>query len=212
LLNLLTKIVASPFTLMGKLIPGGGTEEDLQFIAFDPGSATVPDQEVKKLEALAKGLEERPGLRLEIAGTSDPALDRAAIRTRKLKDQLIAMRQRERGHATPPEELSSEDESRLVIDLYETQREQLEKTAPSRPTEAVQKPLTVPEMKQRLVAAILVDESELRTLARQRAEQVRDQLIEGGKLAGERVFLLETDLTVSGNEQVRSPLTITAGS
>jgi hypothetical protein len=78
LLNLLTKIVASPFTLMGKLIPGGGNEEDLQFIAFDPGSATVPDQEVKKFEALAKGLEERPGLRLEIAGTADPELDRAA--------------------------------------------------------------------------------------------------------------------------------------
>jgi hypothetical protein len=67
-------------------------------------------------------------------------------------------------------------------------------------------------MKQWLVAAILVDESELRTLARQRAEQVRDQLIQGGKLAEERVFLLEIDLTVSGNEQVRSPLTITAGS
>ena len=62
LLNLLTKIVASLFTLMGKLIPGGGTEEDLQFIAFDPGSATVPDQEVEKIDALAKGLEERPGL------------------------------------------------------------------------------------------------------------------------------------------------------
>jgi hypothetical protein len=213
LLNLLTKIVASPFTLMGKLIPGGGAEEDLQFIAFGPGSATVPDQEVKKFEALAKGLEERPGLRLEITGTADPELDRAAIRMRKLREQLIAMRQRERGGASPQsEELSSDDESRLVIDLYETQREQLEKTAPSRPTEAVQKPLTVPEMKQRLVAAILVDESELRALARQRAEQVRDQLIEGGKLAEERVFLLETDLTVSGNEQVRSPLTITAGS
>ncbi len=213
LLNLLTKIVASPFTLMGKLIPGGGTEEDLQFIAFDPGSATVLDQEVKKFEALAKGLEERPGLRLEIAGTADPELDRAAIRMRKLREQLIAMRQRERGHASPQsEELSSEDESRLVIDLYDTQREQLEKTASSRPIEAVQKPLTVPEMKQRLVAAILVDESELRTLARQRAEQVRDQLIQGGKLAEERVFLLEIDLTVSGNEQVRSPLTITAGS
>src|SRR4029077_2080922 len=55
LLNLLTKIVASPFTLMGKLIPGGGTEEDLQFVAFHPGSATVSDGELQKLEALAKG-------------------------------------------------------------------------------------------------------------------------------------------------------------
>ncbi|MEK6764233.1 MAG: DUF748 domain-containing protein [Nitrospirota bacterium] len=213
LLNLLTKIVASPFTLMGKLIPGGSTEEDLQFIAFDPGSATVPDQEVKKFEALAKGLEERPGLRLDIAGTADPELDRAAIRMRKLKDQLIAMRQREQGHASgQSEELSSGDESRLVIDLYDTQREQLEKSAPSRPTEAVKKPLTVQEMKQRLVGAIPVDESELRTLARQRAEQVRDALIEVGKLAEERVFLLEADLTATGNEQVRSLLTIAAGS
>jgi len=54
LLNLLTKIVASPFTLMGKLIPGGGAEEDLQFIAFDPGSATVPDQEMKEIRSLGK--------------------------------------------------------------------------------------------------------------------------------------------------------------
>jgi len=213
LLNLLTKIVASPFTLMGKLIPGGGAEEDLQFIAFDPGSATVPDQEVKKFEALAKGLEERPGLRLEIAGTADPELDRAAIRTGKLKDQLIAMRQRERGQSSPKlEELSSKDESRLVTELYEKQREQIEKAGPPQPTDAVQQPPTVMEMKQRLAAAILVDELELRALASQRAEQVRDQLIKGGTLAEERLFLLETDLAASGNTQVRSLLTITAGS
>ena len=67
-------------------------------------------------------------------------------------------------------------------------------------------------MKQRLTATIVVDELELGALARQRAEQVRDQLIAGGTLAEERVFLLEPDLTASGNEQVRSRLTITAGS
>jgi hypothetical protein len=213
LLNLLTKIVASPFTLMGKLIPGGGAEEDLQFIAFDPGSATVLDQEVKKLEALGKGLEERPGLRLEIAGTSDPALDRAAISARKLKEQLIAMRQRERGKASPKlEELSGEDEARLITELYEKQQEQLEQSIQPNPTGAAPKPPTVEDMKQRLAEAIPVDDVELRTLARQRAEHVRDELIEVGKLAEERLFLLETDLTASGNEQVRSRLTITAGS
>jgi hypothetical protein len=81
------------------------------------------------------------------------------------------------------EELSSEDESRLVTDLYDTQREQLEKSAPSRPTEAVKKPPAVEEMRQRLAEAISVDEAELRALARQRAEQVRDELIEVEKLA-----------------------------
>ncbi len=173
----------------------------------------VPDGELKKLEALAKGLEERPGLRLDITGTADPVLDRAAIGTRKLKEQLIAMRQRERGHASPKsEDLSSDDESRLVTELYEKQREQIEKAAPSQPTETVLKPPTVEDMKQRLSVAIPVDEPELRALARQRAEQVRHELIEVGKLAEERVFLLEIDPTASGNEQVRSRLTITAGS
>jgi hypothetical protein len=213
LLNLLTKIVASPFTLMGKLIPGGGTEEDLQFVAFHPGSATVPDGELQKLEALAKGLEERPGLRLAVTGTADPILDRAAIRTRKLKEQLLAMRQREGGHAFPKSEgLPSEDESRLVTELYEKQREYIEKTTPSQSTEAVPKPPTVEDMKQQLALTIPIEEPELRALARQRAEQVRDELIEVGKLSEERVFLMETDPTASGNEQVRSRLTITAGS
>jgi len=213
LLNLLTKIVASPFTLMSKLIPGGGDGEDLQFIEFAPGSATATDGELKKLEVLAKGLEERPGLRLDITGTSDPTLDRAAIGLRKLKVLLSAMRQRERRQASSKsEELSSEDEARLVTELYEKQWAQIEKSTPSNMTEAAPAPPTVMEMKQRLAAAIPVDEPELRALARERAEQVRDQLIEGGRLAGERVFLQETDQTVSGNDQVRSRLTITAES
>ena len=213
LLNLLTKIVASPFMLMGKLIPGGGAEEDLQYIAFHPGSATVPDGEMKKLEVLAKGLEKRPGLRLDITGTADPTLDRAAIGTRKLMERLIAMKQRERGQASPKlEKLSSEDESILVAELYDQQREQIEKTLLSQPTETVPQPPTVKDLKQRLVATIPVDELELLALARQRAEQVRDQLVEGGTLEEARVFLLEPDPTVSGNEQVRSRLTIAAGS
>lgn len=213
LLNLLTKIVAAPFTLIGSLIPGGGDAESLQFIAFHPGSATVPNEELKKLEVLAKGLEERPGLRLDITGTADPAMDRPAIGMRKLKEQLIAMRQREKGQASPKsEELSREDESRLVAELYEKQREENEKAVPFQPTAAEPMPPTLEEMKQRLAAAIPVDEPELRVLARQRAEQVRDQLLQVGKLAGERVFLQETDPTVSGNEQVRSRLTIAAGS
>ena len=209
LLNLLTKIIASPFTLIGKLIPGGDAE-DLQFIEFPPGSATASDEELKKLAALAKGLEERPGLRLEITGAADPALDRAAIGTRKLKEQLIAIRQRERGQALAKfEELSSEDESRLVTGLYEKQREQFEQTVSPSPVSP--KLPTVEEMKQRLAIAISVTDTELRTLARQRAEAVRDQLIEVGKLEGERVFLLEIDPAASGNERVRSRLTITAG-
>lgn len=213
LLNLLTKIVASPFTLMGKLIPGGGDGEELQFIEFQPGSTAVASEGTKKIEVLAKALEERPGLRLDITGTADPVRDREALRANRLSEQLRAMRQRERGTAIAKEEpLSIDEEQRLVTELYEQRRNQLAAAAPAQPAGAPTKPLTPQEMKQQLAVLLPVDETELRTLARQRAEQVRDQLIEVGKLAGERVFLQETDPTASGNEKVRSRLAITSGS
>lgn len=213
LLNLLTKIVASPFTLMGKLIPGGGDGEELQFIEFQPGSTAVPSGEAKKIEALAKALEERPGLRLGITGTADPARDSEALRANRLTEQLRAMRQRERGKAAAKDEpLTIDDEQRLVTELYEQPRNQVAASAPPQPAGAPSKPLTVQEMKQQLAVSFPVDETELRILARQRAEQVRNQLIEAGKLTEERVFLQEIDPKASGNEMVRSRLTITAGS
>jgi outer membrane protein OmpA-like peptidoglycan-associated protein len=213
LLNLLTKIVASPFTLMGKLIPGGGDGEELQFIEFQPGSVAVASEETKKIDALAKALEERPGLRLDITGTADPTRDREALRENKLNEQLRSMRQRERGKtAAKDEPLSIDDEQRLVTELYEQRRNQLVASAPPQPAGVLQKPPLIEEMKHQLAASLPLDETELRTLARQRAEQVRDQLIEAGKLAEERVFLQEIDPTASGNEKVRSRLRITAGS
>jgi hypothetical protein len=132
---------------------------------------------------------------------------------KRLHEQLRAMRQRERGRAVAKDEpLAVDDERRLVTELYEQRRIQLAASAPPQPAGAPSKPLTLQEMKQQLAASLSVDETELRTLARQRAEQVRDQLIEVGKLAEERVFLQEIDPTASGNEKVRSRLTITAGS
>ena len=213
LLNLLTKLVTSPFTLMSKLIPGGGDGEELQFIEFQPGSAAMATEEMKKIGVLAKALEERPGLRLDITGTADPTRDREALKANKLNEQLQTMRQQERGKAAVKDDpLSIEDEQRLVTELYEQRRKQFEAPVPSQPTGTPAKPFTVQEMKQQLTASLPVEETELRDLARQRAERVRDQLIEVGKLAEERVFLQEIDSSASGNEKVRSRLTITTGS
>ncbi|MEO5630971.1 MAG: hypothetical protein ABIQ24_10745 [Nitrospiraceae bacterium] len=66
-------------------------------------------------------------------------------------------------------------------------------------------------MKQQLAASLLVDETDLRLLAQQRAKQMRGQLTGEGKLADERVFLTEVDLIASDHEKVRSRLNITAG-
>lgn len=204
LLNLLGKVVASPFALMGKLVPGGGgSEGDLQFIEFQPGSAELPESEMKKLEALGKALDERVGLRLDIKGTTDSALDVPVLQTMKLRDQLFAMS----GGAKPDqEELSPKEEQRLVEKLYAKLPLPDPSATPAEPTQP-----TVAEMKRKLAAAIQISTSELETLAHQRAETIRRHLLESGKLTEERVALLDAGVAESGHEKVRTQLALSAG-
>jgi uncharacterized protein involved in outer membrane biogenesis len=210
LMNLLSKLVASPFTLMGKLIPGGGNAEELQFFEFLPGSAELAAAELKKAEALTVALEERPGLRLEITGTADPARDRGALALQQLKAQLSAKWQQER--ALPKDvELPAAEEERMIKELFEQQRTQPPGAVPPTKPDGTPTAPTVEEMRQQLAASIPVDEAGLRSLADQRAKVIRNQLAGEGKLADERVYLTEVDLTASDHEKVRSRLSITAG-
>jgi Domain of Unknown Function (DUF748) len=210
LLNLLTKIVASPFTLMGKLIPGGGDAEELQYLEFDPGAVAVVATELKKVEAIAKGLEERPGLRLEVTGTADPVRDRKVLALQKLKAQLLARWQQGKG-ISKEVDLPIVEEERAIKELFDQPRSRQPVATPAEGAQLPSKPPTIEEMRQQLVAAMPVPDSDLRLLAQQRAEQMRGQLVVDGKLADERVFLTEVDLTASDHEKVRSRLNITAG-
>ena len=209
LLNLLTKLVASPFTLMGKLIPGGGNAEDLQYVAFEPGSAALTPAELQKIDALMKGLEERPGLRLEIIGTADPMRDRQVLAQQQLQEQLRSKWRQERGGAKEGDFPPAEEEG-LIKELFDQLRSQ-QPAQPQKPDTPPQTP-TLEEMRRQLVASITVEDGLLRTLARTRAEHVHAQLVGEGKLVEERVFLTEVDVAATGHEKVRSRLNITAGS
>ena len=203
LLNLLGKVAASPFALMGKLVPGGGSEENLQFIEFEPGSASLADSELTKLEALEKALDERAGLRLDIKGTTDSTLDVAALQRMKLRDQLFAMS----GGAKPGQaELSPKEEQRLVEKLYAKLPMPDPSVTPAEPTQP-----TVEEMKRKLAAAVQISANDLEALAHQRAESIRRHLLKNGKLTEERVALLDTGVAESGHEKVRTQLSLSAG-
>jgi hypothetical protein len=82
IVNILEKVAASPFSLLGAVIGGGG--EELGWQDFALGSAELTPDGKKKLDQLAKGLDARPALKLEIAGSVDSdgdheGLQRAAI-------------------------------------------------------------------------------------------------------------------------------------
>jgi hypothetical protein len=86
IVNLLTKVATSPFSLLGALF--GGRGEEVSYQDFVPGHADLEVAETNKLDALVNGLYERPGLQLEIQGSVDPDADREGLRRVALEKQL----------------------------------------------------------------------------------------------------------------------------
>jgi hypothetical protein len=86
ILNILTKVATSPFSLLGAAFGGGG--EELSYEDFAPGSAGLSPASRQKLDSLVKGLYERPGLQLEISGSVDPVSDRDGLQRAALEKQL----------------------------------------------------------------------------------------------------------------------------
>ncbi len=212
LLNLLGKVVASPFSLLGKLVPGGGSGDDLQFVEFQPGSAVLADDEVKKLALLEQALDERAGLRLDIKGTADAVVDGAALRRRKLMDRLVTKLRRERGKPVGPEEVSAEEEQRFVAELFAELQAKQAGVSGKTAEQAESTPPSAEEMKERVLAEIPVADADLEFLAMERGEAVRTRLLESGKLGSGRVFLLEAGAADPGHERVRTQLALGAGS
>jgi hypothetical protein len=154
-----------------------------------------------------KGLEERPGLRLEITGTADRSRDRQAVASQRFQE-MLRNRWRQENGGKPEVTIPQEAEARLIAQLFEQWRSQ--QPQPTQPPDP--KPPTTEEMKRQLVESIKVEDDALRSLARTRAEHVQAQMVGDGKLPEERVFLTDVDVTASDQDKVQSRLNITAGS
>ena len=70
-------MASSPFAALGSLVGGNG--EELSYVEFEFGSGILRPEQMEKLDKLAKALEERPGLRLEIIGRADREKDRSVL-------------------------------------------------------------------------------------------------------------------------------------
>jgi len=79
IVNLITKIVTAPFRALGGLL--GDKGEQMDAIAFSPGSDRLLPPELKKIKKVVEALEKRPQLRLVVQGRFDPEVDSEALRT-----------------------------------------------------------------------------------------------------------------------------------
>ncbi|WP_370261144.1 DUF748 domain-containing protein [Limnobacter sp.] len=81
--NVISKIATAPFRALGALL-GGGQEEALGNVAFEPGKTNLSPPQRENLATLAQALNNRPNLGLELNGTWANA-DRVAMQALQLR-------------------------------------------------------------------------------------------------------------------------------
>ncbi|WP_353115204.1 DUF748 domain-containing protein [Nitratidesulfovibrio sp.] len=189
-LNLMVKVVTSPFALVGSVLTLGSGGRDMRYVEFPPGVATLNEAAEKDLRAVVEVLRQRPRLKLEVQGTAEPDGD-----TRGLKEQALLRALREAKHAS----LSRAERARVNVDdviidtdEYEDLLDEVYKDAPfDKPRNVVgfTKSQPVAVMEAALKEHHDVTPEALKELATARAKTVRDKLLEIDPALGERVFL-----------------------
>ena len=181
--NLIVKAVASPFALLSSVFGGG---DELSEVAFIAGRATPEDDGVKRLESLAKALNDRPGLKLEVTGQADPDADRAAL-GRALLDRKLRARKLE-------ETTGKGAEGGALRDVVLTPEERARHLSAMAREAGVVPPKDAPDplkaTEDALLAKQAVGDDELRALAERRGRSVRNWLVEKGGVPVERVFVM----------------------
>ena len=211
--NLLTKVVTSPFALLGSLF---GASEEISFVDFGSGSAALSAKAQSKLRTLAKALGERPALNLDLPLVVKPDVDGPALAEQYWRaDRERLVRRRLGARASNADSIAkliaTPKEYRALLEgAY---REAYGKKAVIPPARAAaanavpqmaaassapkpgadaQVPDTVANawLEQQLKAKIAIGQSDLDALARERAQKVQRIILEGTGVDPARVFVI----------------------
>ncbi|MEQ1636761.1 MAG: DUF748 domain-containing protein [Methylococcales bacterium] len=195
--NMLTKVISSPFKALGALTSSAA---DLSQVNFKEGSDSLSDTEQTKLQDLAKALAQKPELSVEIKGSAYTKQDWPALQDDALLDQLKAAKAAElkaRGKNQLAEyvDLSEGDSLRLLADLFIKKFPHLGKRSLFGTPELIGSDKDFETVaKQQLATIITPDKQRLAALAAARARNIAQNLIQKGKISHERIFILESSV------------------
>jgi uncharacterized membrane protein len=199
ILNVFTKAITSPFALIGSLFGGG---EELSYVEFDYGYSTISAKMKERLQTVAKVLDDRPAIRIEIAGRIDPDRDREGLKQALMERRVKAQRLEELVKAGT--EAGSLDDIEIPAKDYPKYLERAykaEKFPKPRNLVGMVKDLPVEEMEKLMMANMKADDEALRDLADRRAKAASQWLGREGKVAADRVFLLKPNLSAKEGPQ-----------
>ncbi len=207
--HLITRVATSPFWAVSGLL--GHSHEDLARVDFDPGSDRVTEDEQAVLAKITDLLEARKGLRLDVRGRADPEIDRDGLRRARILEDVRqsvfeARSSRERRKLGDPEALDLDQDEELA-GLERLLQERL-----GRGVEALvpvdQRPKSGPQRTAALIEAafsalgptVKLEAADWRALAHRRASAVQSRILDGGRIARERLFLVEVEVGSSGSK------------
>jgi len=198
LVNVLTKAITAPFSLLASAFSGGGGGDELSYIEFAPGTSSLTADATRKLDTLAKALHDRPALKLEITGRVDPDSDREGTRHAYLDRQVRAQKiedLRDQGSAVQMRDVSvaPNEYAKYLERAYKA-----EKFDKPRNVLGFAKSLPPEEMEKLMLANAPAGDAELKALADRRAQNVKRYLEQQGGVANERMFLTASQLSAAG--------------
>ena len=222
LANLIIKIVASPFALLGNLL--GVEASELEYINFLQGRADLTPPEMERAAKIAEALTLRPQLVLEVSGVVDRKVDGLALQTAKLQ-QIVDARI---GAMDPAEEsMYAEQQTKVLETLFIEQGEKDVQRAALQALE--QRFTTVPaadgdakpqfdalaysnEIRRQLIELQTITDTELAALANERSANTRAAIVQADPALDPRIVLGKAQAVESKpDEPVRMKVTLTAG-
>jgi len=201
LLNLMTKIVTSPFAALGNLVEGG---EAMGSVAFIAGQAKLSEDQKAKLGQIIEALSQRPALRLEIEGIAGAGDIRVAAE-QQFRDGIIASKKAELQKAAEDGDqpiaeisLSDEDFHRYLLQAYYQKITGMQHLSVDSPMidQQLNSETVIKTARETILGDIKVDVVEMRKLAQDRAKNIHGYLIEQ-KLNADRIFLLDVDVELN---------------
>ncbi len=191
---------------------------------FSPGNATLEPAASTSLATLAKGLVQKPGIRLEVPAGTAPELDRPALIEKAYQQQLDAAMaaelHRKEGDATPLPALSTLKPKQQIDILTELVKKQTgsapkipEPPAPPEGTaraeaKSLKETAAIDYLVKQAHSGLAATDQELDALGQARSEAVQHALLTDTGLDPTRVFITKKGKVSANEGKVRLELSL----
>jgi len=199
LVNVITKAITSPFSLLANL--AGGDEDALKSVSFALGSATLDAEQKANLKTLASLLIERPQLILEMRVNVDSEKDKLQLQQQALAVLVDAENNNQKQQLTVMEALLAAQQGKESVQAFKNQL-----LATQDKQQKVDEAIFDQQYQQALFDHLVLQQPitrlQLSELAQQRISIIKNELIKVNNVNNQQVFALQPSLTGHATDTV----------